>query len=335
MMNISGKEKVVCVTGASGYIASWLVKLLLQQGYTVHATVRDLNDPEKVEHLKRLEGAKERLHLFKADLLEEGSFDSAISGCHGVFHTASPVNFDVKDPQVEVIDPAVKGTLNVLNACKRADTVRRVVLTSSMAAVLFTGITLAPDVLVDETWFSKPEFCNYYPNMMWYLTSKTLAEEAAWKFAKEHGLDLVSMNPGMVIGPMLPLKLNETVSLIFTLINGEQTYPNVALPWVHIQNVAEAHIRAFELPSANGRYCLVESVVHHSEIVKMLHDLYPTLPVSDKCADEGPLAKTYKISKTKAESLGIQYIALKDSIKDTVETFKEKKLITIPNATME
>ncbi|KMT14528.1 hypothetical protein BVRB_4g072980 [Beta vulgaris subsp. vulgaris] len=331
-MSSAGKgKKVVCVTGASGYIASWLVKLLLNHGYTVHATVRDLNDPEKVEHLMALEGAKERLHLFKADLLEEGSFDSAIDGCYGVFHTASPVIFNVKDPQADqVLDPAIKGTINVLTACKRAQTVKRVVYTSSVATVLFSGIPVAPDVVVDETWFSKTQFSDVYPEMKWYVTSKILAEEAAWKFAKENELDLVAINPGMVIGPMLSSKLNESVAVIFILVNGAQTYMNVALPWVHIQDVAEAHIRAYELPSANGRYCLVESVVHHSEIVEMLRDLYPTLQLPNKCADDGPPAKTYQFSKTKAESLGIHYIPMKINIKDTVESFKEKKLISIP-----
>uniref|UniRef100_A0A803KP25 NAD-dependent epimerase/dehydratase domain-containing protein n=1 Tax=Chenopodium quinoa TaxID=63459 RepID=A0A803KP25_CHEQI len=328
-----GKHKTVCVTGASGYIASWLVKLLLHHGYTVHTTVRDLNDSKKVKHLMELEGAKERLHLFKADLIEEGSFDSAISGCQGVFHTASPVNFNVKNPQVEVLDPAVKGTLNVLNACTRVPSVKRVVFTSSLATVLFTGIPLAPDVVVDESWFSKPQLTSIFPNMMWYLISKILAEEAAWKFAKDHDLDLVTMNPGMVIGPMLQPNLNESVALIFNLINGAQTYPNEALPWVHIQDVAEAHIRAFELPSAKGRYILVESVAHYSEIVKLLHDIYPSIQLPEKCVDDEPLAKTFRVSKAKAESLGIQYIPLKDSVKDTVEKLREKKLIDIPSAT--
>ncbi|KAJ1379947.1 hypothetical protein SESBI_46431, partial [Sesbania bispinosa] len=108
----SGEGKVVCVTGASGYIASWIVKFLLQRGYTVRATVRDPSNPNKVDHLLKLDGAKERLQLFKADLLEEGSFDSAVEGSDAVFHTASPAQFFVKDPQAELIDPAVKGTLN-------------------------------------------------------------------------------------------------------------------------------------------------------------------------------------------------------------------------------
>ncbi|KAK7258130.1 hypothetical protein RIF29_32600 [Crotalaria pallida] len=158
-MSSRGEGKVVCVTGASGYIASWIVKFLLQRGYTVRATVRDPSNPKKVDHLLQLDGAKERLQLFKAHLLEEASFDSAIQGCHGVFHTASPATVTAKDPQGEIIDPAVKGTLNVLNSCVKSSSVKRVILTSSMAAVLYNGRSRTPEVIVDETWFSDPDFC--------------------------------------------------------------------------------------------------------------------------------------------------------------------------------
>ncbi|XP_062118185.1 cinnamoyl-CoA reductase CAD2-like [Humulus lupulus] len=158
---MSGIGKVVCVTGASGYIASWLVKLLLNQGYTVNASVRDPNDPQKTAHLVALDGAKERLHLFKANLMEEGSFDSAINGCDGVFHTASPVldSSSTVDPQAELIDPAVNGTLNVLRSCAKVPSTKRVVITSSISAVFEKGIPLTPDVVVDETWFSDIAHC--------------------------------------------------------------------------------------------------------------------------------------------------------------------------------
>ncbi|KAI5419796.1 hypothetical protein KIW84_043818 [Lathyrus oleraceus] len=156
---MSGEGKVVCVTGASGYIASWIVKFLLQRGYTVRATVRDPSDPKKVDHLIKLDGAKERLQLFKADLLEQGSFDSIVEGCDGVFHTASPVRFVIDDPQAELIDPAVKGTLNVLKSCAKSPSVKRVVLTSSTSAVAFNTRPKNPGVIVDETWFSDPDFC--------------------------------------------------------------------------------------------------------------------------------------------------------------------------------
>ncbi|CAL5370679.1 unnamed protein product [Camellia sinensis] len=106
-----------------------------------------------------LDGAKERLHLFQADLLEEGSFDPIVDGCEGVFHTTSPVHFSVSDPQVELIDPALKGTINVLRSCAKVPSIKRVVLTSSMVAVICNQKMLTPSLHIDETWFSNPLFC--------------------------------------------------------------------------------------------------------------------------------------------------------------------------------
>eukprot|EP01018_Ginkgo_biloba_P035199 Gb_09085 [translate_table: standard] len=114
----------VCVTGAGGYIGSWLVKNLLHKGYTVHATLRDPGNQAKTGHLLSLPGAKESLKLFKADLSEEGSFDSAVTGCEGVFHVASPMDFS-KDHEDDFIKPAVNGVVNVLSACTQEGTVKR------------------------------------------------------------------------------------------------------------------------------------------------------------------------------------------------------------------
>ncbi|KAM3686085.1 hypothetical protein ACJW31_11G170600 [Castanea mollissima] len=290
----SGEEKVVCVTGASGYIASWLVKHLLQRGYTVKATVRDTNDPKKTEHLLSLDGAKERLQLFKADLLEEGSFDSAVDGCQGVFHTASPITFTASDPQSELIDPAVKGTLNVLRSCAKVHSIKRVIVTSSMTAVMFNKKPLTPDVVIDETWFSDPVACEELKQ--WYMIAKTLAEEAAWTFAKE---------------------------------NGTQTFPDGIYRLVDVRDVANAHIQAFENLAASGRYCIVGGVTHYSEIFKILHKFYPSLRLPEKSEDDKPLQPLYKISQDKAKSLGISFIPMEVSVRDTVESFKENGILTI------
>lgn len=315
-------SKTVCVTGASGYIASWIVKFLLQRGYTVKATVRFPDDPKRTEHLLSLAGAKERLHLFKADLLQEGSFDSVVDGCEGVFHTASPFYHNVKDPQAELIDPAVKGTLNVLGSCAKTPTVRRVVLTSSIAAVSYNGKPRTPEVVVDETWWSNPDFCKEME--MWYVLSKTLAEEAAWEFVKQKGIDMVTINPAMVIGPLLQPTLNTSSAAILNLINGSETYPNHSFGWINVKDVANAHILALENPSAEGRYCLVERVAHYSEIVKKLLELYPTLRLPEKCADDKPFVPIYQVSKEKAKKLGVVFTPLEESLKETVESLKEK-----------
>ncbi|KAK2993819.1 hypothetical protein RJ640_027697 [Escallonia rubra] len=320
---MSGAGKTVCVTGASGFIASWLVKFLLQRGYTVRASVRDPSDPKKTHHLLALEGAKERLHLFKASLLEEGSFDAAIDGCDGVFHTASPFFFATNDPEAELIAPALKGTLNVLESCAKASSVKRVVLTSSVASVAMNGRPLTPEVVVDETWWSDIEFCRKI--QAWYVLSKTLAEDAAWKFAKEKGIDLVVINPAMVIGPLLQPTLNTSAEAILNLMNGAETYPNGSVGWVNVKSVANAHIQAFEIPSASGRYCMVEEVAHYADIVEILGKLYPSHKLPEKCVDEKLMPK-YQVSQEKAKSLGIDFIPFEQSIKETVDSLKEKNL---------
>ncbi|GMN53644.1 hypothetical protein TIFTF001_022787 [Ficus carica] len=309
---MSREGKVVCVTGGSGYIASWLIKLLLQRGYTIKASVRDLNDPKKTEHLLSLDGAKERLHLFEANLLEEGSFDPVVDGCEGVFHIASPIFSTVTDPQAELIDAVVKGTLNVLRSCTKVPSVKRVVLTSSMSSVEFNGKPRTPDVVVDETWLSK-----------------TLAEEAAWKFAKENGIDLVAINPGSVIGPLLQPTLNSSVKInILSRLNGAQTFPNKVHRFVDVRDVAMAHIQAFEVASADGRYCLVGHVVHITEALDILRQLFPTLSIPEKCEDDKLPVPKYQVSKEKAKSLGIYFTPLEVSMRDTIESLKEKGFLS-------
>ena len=125
----------ILVTGATGYIASWVIKKLLEQGHTVHATVRDLNKTASFAHLEKIaQELNANLKFFKANLLDEGSFDEAMQGCEVVIHMASPflvTNF--KDPIADLVDPAVKGTINVLNSVNRTESVKRVVVTSSIA----------------------------------------------------------------------------------------------------------------------------------------------------------------------------------------------------------
>jgi len=139
----------VCVTGAGGFVASWLVSELLQSGRLVRGTVRARS---RASHLTSIAGSG-RLTLYEADLQSPGTFETPVDGAHTVFHTASPYVVDVADPQRDLVAPAVDGTLNVLQACAKAPSVRRVVLTSSMAAV-----TDEPDrsrVLTGEDWNTK------------------------------------------------------------------------------------------------------------------------------------------------------------------------------------
>src|SRR4030067_1919929 len=136
-MRIIDKTKPVLVTGGTGYMASWIIKMLLEEGINVNATVRDPSDIQKIDHLMALAktpGGK--LKLFKADLLDLGSFDEPMQGCELGMHTASPFFITrIKNPEEELIRPAKEGTRKVLEAAKRTPTVRRVVLTSGAVAI--------------------------------------------------------------------------------------------------------------------------------------------------------------------------------------------------------
>nr|XP_017241911.1 PREDICTED: tetraketide alpha-pyrone reductase 1-like [Daucus carota subsp. sativus] len=323
--SMSGRGKLVCVTGASGYIAAWLVKMLLERNYTVNATVRSLNDPQKTEHLLALDGAKERLHLFEANLLEEGSFDPAVDGCDCVFHTASPVNHSSTNPEAELVEPAVKGTLNVLESCTKVPSIKRVVITSSMASVMFTAKPLKPDVVMDETWFSSPVLCE--EQKLYYPLGKTLAEQAALKFAEEHKIDLVTLHPGLVLGALLQPVLNASSKVMLDLIKTGRDMFGGVYRFVDVRDVAYAHIRAFEDPSASGRYCLVGNVTDSSEALEILHKLYPALSLPDKLEGDKPVVPPNHVSKERAKSLGIHFRPLEVSLKDMVESFKEKNFL--------
>ncbi|GKD71149.1 tetraketide alpha-pyrone reductase 1-like protein [Tanacetum coccineum] len=322
---MSGEGKVVCVTGASGFIASWLVKLLLARGYSVHATVRSLGDPKKTEHLLALDGAKERLSLYEANLIEDGSFDSAVKGCVCVFHTASPVQLTVDDPQAQLIDPAVKGALNVLKSASKVSSLKRVVFTSSIFAVVCEAKVPVFGDMVDETWFSDP-----LVGMWYHKRSKTMAENAAVKFSQENGMDLVSINPGFVIGPILQPTLNLTSEGFMNLIEcGKEVFPDGVYRLVDVRDVAIAHILAFENPKANGRYCVVGNVIQSSEIMKIVDKFYPSLDHSKRCKDGKSLEPLiYNVSRVKVESLGVEFTPVEVSIKDTIESLKDKKLLS-------
>jgi len=243
------------VSGAGGFIASWIVDGLLARGHRVRGTVR--NAAKGAPHLQQLAGADDRLALCSADLLREGSFDSAVAGCDAVVHTASPYRLHVKDPQADLVEPAVKGTLNVLEACAKAPSIRRVVLTSSMAAV--TDEPENGKVLTEADWNTKSTL-ERNP----YYYSKTLAERAAWDFVAERKpqFDLVVINPFFVMGPSLTPELNSTNKVFADILKG--SYPGIlSLSWgmVDVRDVAESHIRALELQAANGRYLCAHDVV--------------------------------------------------------------------------
>jgi dihydroflavonol-4-reductase len=257
----------VCVTGASGFIAAHIVRDLLAKGYCVRGTVRNPDRQADLAFLTGLPGAAERLELVKGDLLDAKGWDAAVAGCEYVIHTASPYQVHVKDPQRDLVDPAVRGTRHVLDACLWAG-VKRVVLTSSMAA-----ITDEPDrrhVLTEADWNTKSTL-DRNP----YYYSKVLAEREAWKMVNDERapFELVVINPYLVIGPSLSPGKNYSTQIFVNLANG--SYPAIpALSWgcVDVRDVSEAHIRAMETPRASGRYICANEVLSVRDIAALMRE---------------------------------------------------------------
>ncbi|MGL4239034.1 SDR family oxidoreductase [Tabrizicola sp.] len=253
----------VLVSGATGYIAGHVIEQLLAAGNTVTGTVRDPNDKGKTAHLLAMPGA-ERLSLVAADLTDPDPF-TAHADVDAILHLASPYVINVQDAQRDLVDPAVQGTLSMLRAAAANPRVKRIVLTSSMAAV-----TDNPDgrVLTDADWNTTSSLVR---NPYYY--SKTLAERAAWEFMEREkpGLDLVAINPFLVIGPSHTKAVNTSPQTLVDMLKG--TYPAVmALTWgfVDVRDVAAAHVAAMNRPEANGRYLCVAANMSMAETAALM-----------------------------------------------------------------
>ncbi|MBN2891850.1 MAG: NAD-dependent epimerase/dehydratase family protein [Bacteroidales bacterium] len=280
------KSKPVLVTGATGYIAGWLVKSLLDEGITVHAAVRNPDDTQKNAHLVELaKNSKGEIKFFKTDLLDANSYKEAMTNCELVYHTASPFTLDVKDPQKDLIEPAVIGTENVLKQANKIETVKRIVVTSSCAAIYTdaTDCSMAPNgVLTEEIWNTTSSL-EYQP----YSYSKTLAEKKAWEMNKEQNLwDLVTINPSLVLGPALNANsvTSESYNLLKQLVDGTMKIgaPKMGIGMVDVRDVAEAHFQAGFNPNANGRYI---TSAHNTNFLEIAQSLLP------KYGDKYPIPK--------------------------------------------
>jgi nucleoside-diphosphate-sugar epimerase len=286
IMTTIDKSKPVMVTGANGYVASWLVKRLLDEGITVHAAVRNPNDEKKIGHLKAAaENSKGEIKFFKTDLLIPGSYKAAMEGCELVYHTASPFTLGVKNPQKDLVEPAVKGTENVLNTAKEVASVKRIVVTSSCAALYTDAIDTnnAPGGRITEEVWNTTASLDYQP----YSYSKTLAEQAAWEIAKsQKQWDLVTINPAGVFGPPLNPHSNtsESMNILIMLGGGDMKMgaPKLGIGIVDVRDVADAHVNAGFMPEAHGRYI---TFAHESNFLEMGQVLLP------KYGDKFPLPK--------------------------------------------
>lgn len=252
----SQKDTTVLITGASGFIAQHIILQVLDAGYRVRGTLRTLSRGDHVREVLAAHGADvSRLEFAQADLMTDAGWSDAVAGCRFVLHVASPVPPGAPLHEDDLIVPARDGTLRVL-AAAAAGGVQRVVMTSSIAAVLYGHARDGTRTYTEEDWSTLTMEVGAYEK------SKTLAERAAWDFVAGLGpdtpLELCTINPGLVMGPILEADVSTSGELVRKLMKRELPgCPEVGFAVVDVRDVAAAHVAAMETPAAAGQRFVV------------------------------------------------------------------------------
>lgn len=344
----SSNSKIACVTGASGFIGTHMVRELISRGYTVRATVRDAKNDKRTAHIvAQAAEAPERLTLHSADLMNPGAFDDIIAGCHTVFHVASAVYLTAKNPQQDIVDPAVQGTQNVFAAIAKAGTVKKVALTSSIAAVMDVaprpGHTYTEEDWVGDATVDKSP----------YPLSKRLAEEAAWAahkaMADNQRYELLVVNPVLVTGPVYArVHVRSSPSVLRSLMTGAfKGCPSLGFGLVDVRDVCQAMIGGLEAGGKTGRYLLHSESLWMRQIAGIIAELYPDRKVPlrkipnvlmylvglfDKRLSwdflRRNLGNLSSIDNSKVRNdLGLEPRDMRTSIKDTCDSFVKLGLV--------
>ena len=343
-------NKIVLVTGATGYIGSWVTKYLLEKNYTVRIAVRSKINTKKYQHLLDIaEKTNGNIEVFEADLLKENSYDEAARGADAIMHIASPFTLRYKDAQHDLIEPAIKGTSNVLNAATKSGTVKRIVLTSSVAAVYGDNIDMRNQGLTEftEEHFNTTSSATHQP----YSFSKVSAEKKAWEIAKKQNYwKLVVINPSFVMGPSLAnTSDSESINFMKDILKGKFFFgaPDLSFGFVDVRDVAKAHLLALEKENAEGRHILSESEMNVMELSKVIGKnfkgkyrlplmkapkpilylvggLFGVTPKFVKWNVGYPL----KLNSSKSrESLGLKYRNFDETVVDMVNQMHELKIV--------
>ena len=343
------KKETVLVTGGSGFIATHCIIKLIASGYDVRATVRDLGRTNKLNQtisngLEKYEGTQDLSIDWKvANLVEDDGWEDAIQGCDYVLHVASPVAMELPKNEDEMIRPAVDGTMRVLKAASKAG-VKRVVITSSVASVMYG--TDKQGTFNEDDW---TDASNKTTNV--YAKSKTLAEQAAWKFIEEDtsGMELSTVLPSMVFGPILEEDFGVSVGAVIDMMNGKYPIvPDWDMGVVDVRDVASLELLAMTKPEAAGKrfVCSADNILMKDQneyLIGLYPDLAKRIPTrvppnwfikflslfmpALKMTAEG-IGKVRNLDSARAkETLGWKPRSAKEAIKSAAESAYEFGLI--------
>jgi dihydroflavonol-4-reductase len=236
----------VFVSGGSGYIAGFLIRQLIAEGWTVHTSIRDLAREATVRASLAVDDSK--LKFFAADLTGDAGWAEAMAGCSHVAHVASPLPSNAPKSDDELIVPARDGALRALKAAKAAG-VKRFVMTSSMAAIAY-GHGRSKSVFTEADWTDPTS-----PDAYAYVRSKTIAERAArdWVAAEGGDMEFVTVNPSLVLGPLQSGDFSTSLEAIKKLLEGSMPgLPNFGFGIVDVRDVADMHVRCLTMPDMAG-----------------------------------------------------------------------------------
>ncbi|KAL2071886.1 hypothetical protein VTL71DRAFT_13121 [Oculimacula yallundae] len=335
----------VLLTGGSGFIASHMIGILLNRGHSVVTTVRSQAKVLKLQELYPNIPTSKLDFVVVEDVGKEGAFDRAVVSeppFEVVIHTASPFYFDVKDIKSELLDPALHGTTNILKAIKNyAPTIKRVVITSSIAAIVDSIKPNDPKQVYTEADWNPVSYEAALKDVRnGYRGSKVFAEKAAWKFIEEENpkFTLSTICPPLVIGPITSCisslsEVNTSNIRFLEFIAGK--YKGPVIPetgnylWADVRDVALAHVRAFEVDEAAGkRFFTVASHFCNKEVVDILRKSYPVYV--EKLPDEGASGGVYPVegpygfsNENSTKILGIKFKGLEESVVELVKSLQK------------
>ena len=274
---MENNEKVL-VTGASGYIALHCISELLDSGFKVKGSLRDLKRKDQVINSLKKDNSINNLEFCYLDLLSDDGWDEASSDCDYLIHIASPFTLQEPKNEKELIEPALEGTLRALKSAKN-NGIKKVVLTSSMASIAYGH---SKEIVNNKDW------TEINKNVGSYIKSKTLAEKAAWDFIQNQSnksLVLTTIHPGMVFGPLLSDDIEgASCSLINSLINGKfPAIPDLYFTVVDVRDVVKLHVQSLKKQDSNNKRIIATSQnsISFLEISKLLRDIgYSKAPIN-------------------------------------------------------
>ena len=266
-------NKKIFVTGASGFIGSHCVIDLLEHGYQVVGTIRDMSREKTLRKIfSKLRLDNDKVNFKKADLKNAEAVLSAMNGCDGIFHIASPVPIiqpKTRNEISEIIKVAKLGTLNVLNAAIKQG-VDRVILTSSVTTIFGSE--------QEKTTYNSSDWTDYEgKNANPYSKSKIIAEQAAWNFCDKNLINLTTIHPSLVLGPALEADYGSSLEAIIKILRKElPLIPNFGFEIVDVRDTASLHRIAMESPLAIGKRLLAsKDFIWFKSIANIIDSYYP------------------------------------------------------------